>query len=137
MFSFLLFCQVHLHGNDVKSVYKFFEPDILPEELGGKLGPAEKLKQVNENNTRQSLVANESKILTLQSANRLLKRVATTIQSLLCGVLAFHDINANSKSVGKLSSVQIQGTVRKWSGLRGVWVTQGLEADNKLMSFYG
>ena len=50
------FFQINLHGNDVKSLYKFFEPDILPEELGGTLGPAEKLKQVNEENVAKYFV---------------------------------------------------------------------------------
>ena len=39
--------QVHLHKDKLKDLHKKLSPDILPEELGGKLGPADVMAEVS------------------------------------------------------------------------------------------
>ncbi|XP_015925309.1 alpha-tocopherol transfer protein-like isoform X2 [Parasteatoda tepidariorum] len=38
--------RLHLHGSNLKSLYKYVPQEILPEELGGKQGPISKFLEV-------------------------------------------------------------------------------------------
>ena len=42
---------MHMHGNGHESLHKHISPDILPAELGGKLGPAEDIAKVYNRRT--------------------------------------------------------------------------------------
>ena len=39
--------QVNMHKSDIKSLHKKVPQELLPEELGGKLGPADALAEVD------------------------------------------------------------------------------------------
>ena len=39
--------QIHVHGSDLKSLHKEIDSSVLPQELGGKLGPAAELAEVS------------------------------------------------------------------------------------------